>query len=88
MSYKQNHTAEGQSSRANSPLAHLYPVPDPLDCDRAWEAYYHADLCKMTLPDLKLARARLMMRLAAERNHHPWLIERLKRLEGRIARER
>ncbi|MEP7027691.1 MAG: hypothetical protein ABI960_03765 [Candidatus Eisenbacteria bacterium] len=88
MNWKYFHMPETETSRASSPLSHLYPVPEPLDNDLEWERFHHLDLQAMPLPELKIAHAQLMMRLAAERDHHPWLLERLQRLEGRIARER
>ncbi|MEP7028432.1 MAG: hypothetical protein ABI960_07545 [Candidatus Eisenbacteria bacterium] len=74
---------ESERPGNRSAVAH-YPVANPLDSDVEWDRYYHLDLEDMTRAELQLERARLLMRLAHERDPHPWLRERHNHLQRRL----
>ena len=66
-------------------LQTLYPVPDPLDSSDAWDRYRHLDLVAMTKARLLLERDRVVWRLIFDSAPPAWLLERLDKIDGRLA---
>lgn len=82
--YEDKYSREIERSSANSPLDEVCPIPDPLDSDDQWAAYYHRDLPMMNVLELKLEQSKLFLRLSTERPPDPWLLERYEAIERRL----
>lgn len=68
-------------------LESVYDVPDPCDCVEAFARYCHDDLSRLTRAELlyELERVRLRLLLGGPKAPHPWLLDRLDRLQRRVA---
>lgn len=85
--WTENYGSDRGLSTKESTVVAFCPIPDPLESEAEWRAYQHLDLTEMSRFELRLAGARVVMRLAHEKCPHPWLLERHKAIARRLRDE-